>query len=48
MIDPNKQLYTVLVKDSALDRVRPRDPSVRGPYSNPGIGRYGPLRSESE
>lgn len=47
LIDPQKHLYTVLVNEEAAGHVRAPGKSVKGPYSNPRIGTYGPPQSES-
>jgi hypothetical protein len=49
LVDPKKHIYTVLVNEDAAGHVRaPGSSSVKGPYSNPGIGIYGPPESEKE
>jgi len=40
-IDPKVGEYAVLVKRSARDE---KDPSSRGPFSNPAIGTFGKLQ----
>lgn len=45
LINPRKHLYTVLVRDYAASSAQ--GTKGEGPYSNPGIGLYGPTRSRS-
>jgi hypothetical protein len=42
LIDPIKNEYTVLCRSPACASVPQPKPGVRGPYSNPGIGAFGP------
>ncbi len=44
LIDPKRHLYSVLLDEKAAQNLRPLDSSVQGPFSNPGIGLYGPVR----
>jgi len=48
LIDPKKHLYTVLVHENAIDNVRASDDSAEGPFSNPRIGTFGPVQSDSD
>jgi hypothetical protein len=45
LIDPTKHLYTVLVNQTA-DQPSPGADPFRGPFSNPGIGLFGPTGSD--
>jgi hypothetical protein len=44
LIDPAKNEYTVLCRSAACSSVDQSRPNVKGPYSNPGIGTFGPPR----
>jgi hypothetical protein len=47
LIDPKKRLYTVLI--NGPDQPAPSaNPAIEGPFSNPGIGHYGPVRSDRQ
>ena len=47
LIDPKKRLYAVRIV--GLDRPPPSgNPAVQGPFSNPRIGHYGPVRSDRQ
>jgi hypothetical protein len=42
LIDPDTNEYTVLCRSQACGSVDQPGPGVKGPYSNPGIGAFGP------
>lgn len=42
LIDPGTHEYTVLCRSPACASVRQPEPNVKGPYSNPGVGTFGP------
>jgi hypothetical protein len=42
LIDPVRNAYTVLCRTDACDAAKPSGEGVKGPFSNPGIGAYGP------
>jgi hypothetical protein len=42
LIDPDKNEYTVLCRSQACASVGEPRPGVKGPYSNPSIGTFGP------
>lgn len=42
LIDPDTHEYTVLCRSQACASGAPPGPGVKGPYSNPGIGTFGP------
>jgi hypothetical protein len=46
LIDPKKSLYAVLVRQTAVQSPSALDPSVQGPFANPEIGLFGPVRSD--
>jgi len=42
-VDPDEHIYTFLVKENAVSKIQSRtDVKVKGPYSNPQIGPFGP------
>ena len=45
LIDPRSNTYTVQCRTSACASAAEK-PEVEGPFSNPGIGGFGPLRSQ--
>jgi hypothetical protein len=45
-LDPNDNLYTILVEGAAAGKVRPdQEWDVEGPFSNPKIEPFGPPES---
>jgi len=42
-IDPQRQLYTIMVDAGTAERLTGR-PDVDGPYANPKIAPFGPVR----
>lgn len=45
-IDPEDALYTILVEETAVAKVKPdQEIDVKGPYSNPRISPFGPPES---
>jgi hypothetical protein len=45
LIDPKRNLYTILVEEEAVHKVSGR-PEVKGPFSNPRIEPFGPPRKK--
>jgi hypothetical protein len=42
-VDPEDRLYTILVEETAVPKVKPdQEIDVKGPYSNPRISPFGP------
>lgn len=47
-IDPEDSLYTILVVETAVAKIKPdQSLEVKGPYSNPRIAPFGPPESSS-
>ncbi len=44
-IDPGRQLYTVEVQADRLSSPAARSETYRGPFSNPEIAPFGPIKS---
>ena len=45
-IDPEDSLYTILVEETAVAKVKPSEEiDVKGPYANPRIAPFGPPES---
>ena len=42
LIDPRQGLYAVMVDEGAAKDLETNSPGVRGPFSNPPIGTFGP------
>jgi hypothetical protein len=43
-VDPKRGIYTVLLRPEAPREPSTNSPQVEGPFSNPGIGHFGPPR----
>jgi hypothetical protein len=45
-VDPEDSVYTILVEETAVSKVKPDwDSEVKGPYANPRISPFGPPES---